>query len=103
MPAVHTFAIYAAMAVAFNFLLQITMLVAVVTLDVQRQYRNRYDVACCYGLPKSDQAEEECLPGGILYYLVKKIYAPFLMLYPVRVAVVSLFTIDMLQANCQFQ
>ncbi|XP_057308798.1 NPC intracellular cholesterol transporter 1-like [Hydractinia symbiolongicarpus] len=101
MPAVHTFAIYAAMAVAFNFLLQITMLVAVVTLDVQRQYRNRYDVACCYGLPKSDQTEEDCLPGGILYFLVKKIYAPFLMLYPVRVAVIVIFSIFLGSSICE--
>ena len=46
MPAVHTFAIYAAMAVAFNFLLQITLLLAVVTIDLKRQAANRYDIIC---------------------------------------------------------
>ena len=89
MPAVHTFSIFASVAVAFNFLLQMTMLVAVVTLDAKRQSRNRIDILCCVKLNKNNDNVEECCPGGILYYIVKNIYAPTLMLYPIRVVVVS--------------
>ena len=89
MPAVHTFSIFAAVAVAFNFLLQMTILLAVVTLDAKRQSRNRIDILCCIKADKNDEVVEECCPGGILYYIMKNIYAPTLMLYPIRVIVVS--------------
>ena len=90
MPAVHTFAVFACFAVLFNFLLQMTMLVAVVTLDKKRQDNCCYDVICCVPGDKNAPVQEECCPGGILHYLVEKIYAPVLMLYPVRVTVVSI-------------
>jgi len=89
MPAVHTFAVFACFAVLFNFLLQMTMLVAVVTLDKKRQDNARPDVVCCIQGDKNSDTTEECCPGGILHYIVKNIYAPTLMMYPVRVTVVS--------------
>jgi len=100
MPAVHTFSVYAAMAVAFNFLLQSTMLVAVVGLDAKRQARNKLDVACCIGINKEDEGDEECFAGGILYFLVKKVYSPFLMLYPIRVIVVLVFSVMLSCSIC---
>jgi len=93
MPAVHTFAVFACFAVLFNFILQMTMLVAVVTLDKKRQDNSRYDVFCCIPGDKNAPSEEECCPGGILHFIVKKIYAPTLMLYPVRVTVILVFSI----------
>ena len=97
MPAVHTFSIYASMAVALNFMLQVTMLIAVLTLDAKRQDANRYDIMCCTGLSKwTEVTEDQCPVGGILYWIVNKIYAPFLMLYPVRVVVVSITQINLL-------
>ena len=89
MPAVHTFAVFACFAVLFNFLLQMTMLVAVVAMDKGRQDNCQYDVICCAVGDKNAPVDEECCPGGILHYLVGRIYAPTLMLYPVRVTVVS--------------
>lgn len=101
MPAVHTFAIYSAMAVAINFLLQITILVAVVTLDAIRQSQNRCDVLCCATTEKeSANVSEDCMPGGILYYINTHIYAPFLMCYPVRVIVVLVFSIYLSFSIC---
>ena len=95
MPAVHTFAIYASVAVAVNFMLQVTMLIAVVTLDAKRQDKNRFDIICCIGISKwNGVTEDQCPVGGILYWIVNKIYAPFLMFYPVRVVVVSITQID---------
>ena len=91
MPAVHTFSQYAALAVVLNFILQITLLLAVVTLDFTREYKKYVDVLCCIRA-KTEEASDDCFPGGILYYVTKEIYAPFLMLYPVRVIVVSIFS-----------
>ncbi|XP_065652325.1 NPC intracellular cholesterol transporter 1 isoform X2 [Hydra vulgaris] len=100
MPAVHTFSIFAALAVVFNFLLQITMLVAVVALDAKRQANNKYDVICCTGIDKSAHTGNECMPGGILYYFMNKIYSWVLMLYPVRVIVILVFSINLALAIC---
>ena len=91
MPAVHTFSIYASVAVALNFLLQVTLLIAVVTLDAKRQNNNRCDIICCIDIPKwTEVTEDQCPGGGFLYWFFNKIYAPVLMLYPVRVVVVSI-------------
>ncbi|XP_066912846.1 NPC intracellular cholesterol transporter 1-like [Clytia hemisphaerica] len=93
MPAVHTFAVFACFAVFFNFILQMTMLVAVVTLDKKRQDNSRYDILCCASGDKNAPNSEECCEGGVLHFIVKKIYAPTLMLYPVRVTVILVFSI----------
>lgn len=42
MPAVHTFSLFAGMAVLIDFLLQITCFVSLLGLDVKRQ-----EVSCC--------------------------------------------------------
>lgn len=100
MPAVHTFAIYAAMAVAFNFILQVSLLLAVVTIDAKRQAANRCDILCCVSMDKEAPINEDCMPGGILYYLNKNVYAPLLLSYPVRVVVVLVFSIYLALSIC---
>lgn len=94
MPAVNTFSIYASLAVALNFLMQITILVAVVTLDCQRQNSNKYDIMCCCGLDKNDVHHDDgnC-QGGILYQFMKRVFAPFVLLREVRILVVTVFSI----------
>ena len=47
MPAVRAFALYAGMALAVDFLMQITCFVALISLDMMRQENNRYDIICC--------------------------------------------------------
>lgn len=42
MPAVHTFSLFAGMAVFIDFLLQITCFVSLLGLDIRRQ-----EVSCC--------------------------------------------------------
>nr|CAH8861848.1 unnamed protein product [Trichobilharzia regenti] len=54
MPAVRVFALYAAMAIVFNFLLQIFAFVALLTLDGRRYAARRFDVFCCYKLSGND-------------------------------------------------
>ncbi|KAK9512612.1 hypothetical protein O3M35_000999 [Rhynocoris fuscipes] len=48
MPAVKTFALYATCAVIFNYLLQMTAFVALISLNSQRENSNRLDVFCCF-------------------------------------------------------
>ncbi|CAH8614575.1 unnamed protein product [Schistosoma rodhaini] len=50
MPAVRVFALYAAMAIVFNFLLQIFAFVALLTLDGRRYVARRFDVLFCFKL-----------------------------------------------------
>ncbi|KAJ8379241.1 hypothetical protein SKAU_G00000190 [Synaphobranchus kaupii] len=51
MPAVKSFALYAALAVLMDFLLQMTAFVALFSLDARRQDANRYELACCVTVP----------------------------------------------------
>lgn len=101
MPAVHTFSMYAALAVTFNFVMQITILVAVVTLDAKRQGQNRFDVCCCLGLDKADRPppDGDC-SGGILYQFMKKVFAPFILMKPMRVLIVTVFSILLACSIC---
>ena len=92
MPAVHTFAALASLAVAVNFLLQVTVLVAVLTLDAQRQANNQLDVACCFGIEKGDAVEADGIfKDGMLYYFIKNWFAQILVTNPVRIIVVCSF------------
>ncbi|KAJ8339483.1 hypothetical protein SKAU_G00362690 [Synaphobranchus kaupii] len=47
MPAVKSFALYAALAVLMDFVLQITAFVALLSLDARRQDAGRCELACC--------------------------------------------------------
>uniref|UniRef100_A0A8C4QM20 NPC1 like intracellular cholesterol transporter 1 n=1 Tax=Eptatretus burgeri TaxID=7764 RepID=A0A8C4QM20_EPTBU len=84
MPAVQTFALYAALAVLFDFLLQVSAFVALVSLDVQREEDNRLDICCCAKPvvpPKKKNNEGYLLPW------MRKYYAPFLLHPLIRVVV----------------
>lgn len=47
MPAVRTFALYACVAILLDFLLQITVFVALLALDQRRYADRRWDMLCC--------------------------------------------------------
>ncbi|CAL8075262.1 unnamed protein product [Calicophoron daubneyi] len=57
MPAVKVFALYAGLAIAFNFLLQIFAFVALFTLDARRHAAQRFDVFCCCGLSSRSETQ----------------------------------------------
>lgn len=85
MPAVKSFALYAAFAVLMDFVLQMSAFVALLSLDTRRQDSNRCEIACCVTVkqPRSSKPNE-----GILLPLMQKYYAPAL-LHPVsRIVVV---------------
>jgi len=89
MPAVREFALYAAMAVLFDFLLQITCFISLMTLDAKRQESKRFDMCCCIKLPKSEK--DETKDGGYLYWLVNNYYAHAIMESWVRPIVMVVF------------
>lgn len=87
MPAVRVFSLYAAMAVLFDFLLQITVFISLLTLDAKRQEAARLDVACCVGTNAGKRKPH----NGILFTFVSKYYSKFLMKEWVRPIVMVVF------------
>ncbi|KAH8318213.1 hypothetical protein KR074_002432, partial [Drosophila pseudoananassae] len=100
MPAVKTFAMYAAIAILLNFLLQITAFVALMAIDERRYQDGRLDMLCCLrsGTSKKLSGEETAAAArskeaGMLESLFKNFYSPFLFAKPVKVAVLLIFTV----------
>lgn len=87
MPAVKSFALYAALAVLLDFVLQMTAFVALLSLDARRQEASRCEVACCVTVstPRSNKPNE-----GFLLPLMRKYYAPALLHPVTRIVVVSI-------------
>ncbi|XP_068130864.1 NPC1-like intracellular cholesterol transporter 1 [Hyperolius riggenbachi] len=90
MPAVRTFALNAALAIIFDFLLQISMFVALVALDMKRQESSRFDICCCIK-SKSEKPEKDS--EGLLVAFMKKVYCPVLLNSFSRVVVMLLFIV----------
>nr|CAD7570043.1 unnamed protein product [Timema californicum] len=88
MPAVRAFALYAGMALAIDFVFQVTCFVSLLTLDSIRQAGNRLDVCCFMQGPKTDPID---VSDGVLYKFFKAIYVPFLMMKGVRASVMVVF------------
>ncbi len=94
MPAVRNFAVYAAGAVLINALLQVTMFVAVLTLNQRRVESNRADCFPFIQIKRADKLnsygagtygyDEE----GLLQRFIRKIYAPALLGRKMKVTVV---------------
>uniref|UniRef100_A0A8C6P3E9 NPC1 like intracellular cholesterol transporter 1 n=1 Tax=Nothobranchius furzeri TaxID=105023 RepID=A0A8C6P3E9_NOTFU len=87
MPAVKAFALYAALAVLMDFVLQMTAFVALLSLDARRQDKNRCEIFCCATV--STQHPNKPNEGFLLPFM-RKYYAPFLLHSFTRVAVVRL-------------
>jgi Niemann-Pick C1 protein len=90
MPAVKAFALYAGMALLFDFLLQITCFVSLLSLDTIRQNNNRFDV-CCFVKGSKKENVPQGNQDGLLYSFFKSIYVPVLMNRYVRAVVMVVF------------
>ncbi|XP_073444736.1 NPC1-like intracellular cholesterol transporter 1 [Dendrobates tinctorius] len=88
MPAVRTFALNAALSILFDFVLQISMFVALVSLDTKRQEANRFDFCCCI---KSKTEKPKKKSKGMLVSFMKKVYCPILLNSFSRVIVMITF------------
>ncbi|XP_039499323.1 NPC intracellular cholesterol transporter 1 homolog 1b [Drosophila santomea] len=97
MPAVKTFAMYAAIAILLDFLLQITAFVALMAIDEKRYMDGRLDMLCCVrgGKRKTRDVEGVDRPKevGLLETMFKNFYSPFLLSKPVKVSVLLIFTV----------
>ncbi|TRY92855.1 hypothetical protein DNTS_015608 [Danionella cerebrum] len=88
MPAVKSFALYAALAVLMDFVLQMTAFVALLSLDARRQDANRCEIACCVTVSTQRPPEPN---QGLLLPFMRKYYAPVLLHPITRVIVMLLF------------
>lgn len=91
MPAVKSFALYAALAVLMDFVLQMTAFVALLSLDARRQDSNRCEMLCCVTV-SSDRPNKP--NEGFLLPLMRKYYAPVLLHRVTRFIVVQLLAIS---------
>ena len=76
MPAVSSFALYAAVAVFADFILQITCFMAFLVLDTRRSENSRVDCFPCIRLPIAGRIGHG---EGFLHKFFRKVYAPTLM------------------------
>uniref|UniRef100_A0A8C4DJV0 SSD domain-containing protein n=1 Tax=Dicentrarchus labrax TaxID=13489 RepID=A0A8C4DJV0_DICLA len=88
MPAVKTFALYAALAVLMDFILQMTAFVALLSLDARRQDNNRCELLCCV---KVSTRRPNKPNEGFLLPLMRKYYAPVLLHRYTRIIVMLVF------------
>ncbi|XP_071338508.1 NPC1-like intracellular cholesterol transporter 1 [Trachinotus anak] len=88
MPAVKSFALYAALAVLMDFILQMTAFVALLSLDARRQDNNRCEVLCCVKV--STQRPNKPNEGFLLPFM-RKYYAPVLLHRYTRIIVMLVF------------
>lgn len=87
MPAVKTFALYAALAVVMDFVLQMTAFVALLSLDARRQDSNRCELLCCVTVSTQRPNKPN---EAFLRPLMRKYYAPVLLNRYIRFIVVKL-------------
>nr|BDE77039.1 Niemann-Pick C1-like protein 1 [Xenotoca eiseni] len=88
MPAVKSFALYAALAVLMDFVLQITAFVAVLSLDARRQDNNRCELLCCVTVSTHRPKKPN---EGFLLPFMRKYYAPVLLNHFTRIIVMLVF------------
>jgi Niemann-Pick C1 protein len=118
MPAVRNFALYAAGSVFLNALLQVTVFISALTLDLHRVEAGRADIFPCIKLSRRIALPEVPAPGasmGRMAKFIRRYYAPFLLQPVVKSCVIAFFGglfiasvisiqhIDMGLGQCQFQ
>jgi len=81
-PALYSFCLVAGLAVITDFILQITLFTAALTLDGKRIQNNRADILFCYKIKKEKQPRKEWIRT-----LFEKFFVPFLF-YPLTQIVV---------------
>uniref|UniRef100_A0A0N4ZPH1 SSD domain-containing protein n=1 Tax=Parastrongyloides trichosuri TaxID=131310 RepID=A0A0N4ZPH1_PARTI len=86
MPAVQVFSLYAALALIFDFFLQVTCFLSLFVIDIKRQESGRPEIFCCQKLPV-----EPVNPESYMYSIFNKYYSPILFSKPVRYGVIVLF------------
>jgi len=94
MPAVRNFALYAAGSVLLNAVLQVTVFVSALTLDLRRYEANRVDCFPCVRLSNRIALTDGSGSGsglGRIARIIRKYYAPFLLQPFVKGMVILVF------------
>ncbi|XP_053427652.1 NPC intracellular cholesterol transporter 1 isoform X3 [Nycticebus coucang] len=89
MPAVHTFSLFAGLAVFIDFLLQITCFVSFLGLDIKRQENNRLDILCC--IRGADDGTSVQASESWLFRFFKNSYSSLLLKDWMRPIVIAVF------------
>lgn len=92
-PAVVTFAIFASISLGFLFVLQVTTVVALLSIDYQRASKNRFDLFCCIQkkiLDDEDPLHSETPHKGVTQRLMEP-YSKFLLDWRVKIVVAIVF------------
>ncbi|KAA1102941.1 hypothetical protein PGT21_000572 [Puccinia graminis f. sp. tritici] len=94
MPAVRNFAIYAAGAVIINTLLQMTVFVSAMAIDLHRMELNKMDCLPCIHVATSTSLSDLATASGEgdLARFFRTIYMPFLMKRKIKILVLSVFS-----------
>ncbi|KAG0139530.1 hypothetical protein CROQUDRAFT_54585 [Cronartium quercuum f. sp. fusiforme G11] len=95
MPAVRNFAIYAAGAVIINSVLQFTVFVSAMAIDMHRMEDHRVDCFPCLRLASTRiSANDMAIASGKgdVATFVRTIYAPMLVKRPVKILVICIFS-----------
>ncbi|KAK4054758.1 niemann-Pick type C- protein 1 [Microbotryomycetes sp. JL201] len=92
MPAVRNFAVYAAGAVLVNAILQVTVFVSLMAIDLRRLESNRIDCFPCLKVSAPSTLDSQPVASeGFVARFIRKYYAPTLLLRPVKYFVMALF------------
>ncbi|PLW40125.1 hypothetical protein PCASD_07859 [Puccinia coronata f. sp. avenae] len=94
MPAVRNFAIYAAGAVIINTLLQMTVFVSAMSIDLHRMELNKMDCLPCIHVSTSTSLSDLATASGEgdLARFFRAIYMPFLMKRKIKILVLCIFS-----------
>ncbi|KIJ56700.1 hypothetical protein M422DRAFT_57364 [Sphaerobolus stellatus SS14] len=92
MPAVRNFALYAAGSVLLNAILQVTVFVSALAIDLRRMESGRIDCFPCIRIPsRIALPEAPSMSLGRIARFIRRTYAPTLMRGPVKGAVLIIF------------
>ncbi|KAI6651993.1 Niemann-Pick C1 protein-like [Oopsacas minuta] len=106
MPALRAFSLFAGQAIFFDYLLQISLFVAILSIDVARQQARRPELCCCVrlklpeehkpNLNVNDDENPTCSPDhvineGFIRYFIRTFYSPFILFPPVKIFVIIIF------------
>lgn len=90
MPAVKTFATYAAVAIFIDFILQISAFVAMMAIDEKRFENKRLDLLCCFRSSSFENNSE--YDTSFLQKIFTNYYTPFIMSKHMRPIIIIVFT-----------
>ena len=95
---IHPLKIHPLKAVLFNGLLQMTLFISLLRLDLQRKYANRIDILCCMKMTseykvKQDYVVEQHISSErktIFERFFEKYYIPFILKKPMKIVILGL-------------